>query len=226
MNYVLRNVFVIICVLCAMPNIVGAAQSTKEYRATIRVIGCARDAGQRPRVWASSTIVPPSGRTELESTSGIGDAGIWVTVVSVPVLQHRYIWINTPHCAAHVAAVSLGRSRDFIVALQEGGGGNIDERDAYIAGRLPFPGVTSVDLVSPATAAEPERLLRHAVIDDEVFYIENVPAGKYAVKVTLANGSAACFPLTTFDRAHPSYPFHRILRINAKQFVDKFRDPT
>jgi hypothetical protein len=133
--------------------------------------------------------------------------GVWNVSLVIP-LDHQYIWLSTAHCNAHIASVAISprEERNYAVALAPGASTDLDERDALVMGTLPFAGVASVDLVSLSNV-EGEVQKRHAVLNGKHYYIENVPAGTYTVKVTLVNGGYVYLPATTFSKSHPFAPF-------------------
>lgn len=216
----LHLLFVVAAALAACAP--GSAETPGTYRAAIEALPCRYDEKVEPTVALSQSIAKPTAWRAISVRESYQNG--WWRIETALTRAHKYVWITSEHCAAHVAAVSLtGQQRAFVVALGPGTSTNLDERDAFIAGTLPFPGVASVDLVSPQTNTQPEMALRQARIEGRDFYIENVPPGNYAVKVTLVNGGVAYFPAITVDRRHPFKPFALIMNISDDQLRTAIR---
>lgn len=95
-----------------------------------------------------------------------------------------FVWLETAHCEAQIPAMSIDADvRDYAALLAPGRDGSLDEVDRSIAGTLPLPGTTSVDLVGSKSSYT---VYDRAVLDRGAYYLESVPAGTFSLRVCVS----------------------------------------
>jgi hypothetical protein len=107
--------------------------------------------------------------------------GEWHITVRVPV-GHWFLMVSSQHCGSLLATTSItGESRSFATGLYYGDVGPLDLRTNYIAGTLPFNGVTDI-FVSPD--GSPRNAI-HPVVVGRYFYFDAIEARYYVLAVSL-----------------------------------------
>ena len=203
-----------ITLFLAAAGLANTAQSDT-YTATINLLDvCQRDAREQPQIVATADLFTPRyKRNAVVKADRVSKAGWgWIITLTLPV-HHEYVWFDTTHCETMIPSMAVEPSpRTYAAILLPGGAPiSLDQRDAHVAGTLPFSGVYSVDIVSPDNDLH---VLAHGHVVGRSFYFENVPNAVGRLRIQFQDYSV---PLQTrfamYDTTNRAAPFSLILHV-------------
>lgn len=192
----------------------GARQHAVNGMASVSIVAfaCAPDKSSPPEVkLLTDPRLARSGGKSIPERALAASQGVWRIYMTVPI-GHWFIRLLSPHCSAIIDDVSVeGEARSFVTGLYIGDATTVDASTNYIAGTLPFPGLTTIYASPDGSPINGN----YATLNGRYFYITDLRAGRYVLVVNIGLYQLL-IPIDFFGRAGEG----RIERITVEQIED------
>jgi hypothetical protein len=166
----------------------SASGSKPDFVADLTVMTCNADADQLPGVFETSAPLDGLfGRKERRiQSASITMSGGLAHIRIASTSGHHYIDIRTDHCATDIPILGSDGETIFYSGALVRDYVELDwPQDAWVTGCAPFPGLTSVELRSPA---DPEQVEFVGRLSGSCYYFGPIGLRKYILTATLSDG--------------------------------------
>jgi hypothetical protein len=183
-----------------------ASHAQTSYEAIVTLLPCAGQAGG-VEAFVAPTAPYENARSHAVSVNiekGAGD--ISVMTARLP-RDHMYLWIFSGECAAEVPSMAIGETQRYYVArLRKNFRGNFEQRSAFIAGALPFRGISRVELIA-ADWSHSDQTGFLCDVSSQYYYCESPPLGTMRLRITVSSAGPTynSDPIATYDRTRLNF---------------------